>query len=971
MDLRYEGFAPLREEAVPEIDSLVRVLRHKKTGAELLHVLNSDENKVFGITFRTPPPDSTGVAHILEHSVLCGSRRYPVKEPFVELLKGSLQTFLNAFTYPDKTCYPVASQNLQDLKNLMDVYLDAVFHPRLTPEIFKQEGWHIEAESVEGPMGIKGVVYNEMKGAYSSPEGLLAEYSLRSLFPDTAYGLDSGGDPRHIPDLTYEDFISFHRHYYHPSNARIFLYGDGRDQALIDIIEVYLADFEPLEVDSSIGLQRPFEGPIRLTRHYLGGRDGGRSAMVTVNWALPDTLEAERNFSLRILEHCLLGMPGSPLRKALIDSGLGEDIAGEGLGTEIRQPYFSTGLKGVEADRDQAVEELILSTLHRLGKEGPDQGIIEAAFNTLEFKLRENNTGSLPRGLVLMLRALTTWLYGHDPLALIAFERPLSAVKAAYDKNTAVFQELIMADLVENKHRSTLVLLPDPGLLEKEEAREKSVIERLLKEKSREDVTALVRETKALRQMQETPDPPEALAAIPCLGLSDLDRKNRPLPIREEGWAGARVFLHELGTNGIAYVNLGLDLRGVPWGLLPYVPLFGRALLEMGTRRRDYVDLSRLIASRTGGIWPQVLTSPVRGRIDATAWLFMRGKAVASRMKDLFDIFREILTEVKLDQRERFRQMVLEERARQENRLVPSGHRMVALRIKSHFSENFLIDEHISGISYLFFLRDLARRVDEEWGGVLSDLVTLRDIIVSRATVIADLTLEGADIRAAEPLVRELIGAFPEGQRRSETRPGPRYPKNEGLTIPAQVNYVGKGCSAYSAGYRFHGSSLVVMRYLRTAWLWNQVRVKGGAYGAFCALDRLSGTITFTSYRDPNLSKTLDAFDRSAGFLRNCAVERQEITKAVIGAIGDMDAPMLPDAKGFTALARHLRGDTEEIRQRIREEVLGTEAAHFRDFAEVLDALARDGIVKVLGAQETIQAFKAESGAGLATLQVL
>ena len=393
-----EAFELIEKREIRELKTEARLYRHRKTGAEILSMISDDENKVFGITFRTPPFDSTGVAHILEHSVLCGSRKYPVKEPFVELLKGSLQTFLNAFTYPDKTCYPVASQNLQDFYNLMDVYLDAVFYPRITPAIFQQEGWHFELEKKEAEMVFKGVVFNEMKGAYSSPDNVLSEYSLQSLFPDNAYGLDSGGDPKQIPNLTYEQFYAFHERYYHPSNARIFFYGDDDPEERLHRLEAVLKAFEPVSVDSNVQLQLPFDKPWKRVHPYMAGEADGTNprGMITVNWLLEETTRVDINFSLRILEYILLGMPASPLRKALIDSGLGEDLTGGGLETELRQMYFSTGLKGIETENAQKIEDLILDTLKSLSLSGIDPHTVAAALNTIEFRLRENNTGSFP-----------------------------------------------------------------------------------------------------------------------------------------------------------------------------------------------------------------------------------------------------------------------------------------------------------------------------------------------------------------------------------------------------------------------------------------------------------------------------------------------------------------------------------------------------------------------------------------------
>ena len=640
-----EAFELIEKRDVKELKTEARLYRHKKTGAEILSMIAQDENKVFGITFRTPPFDSTGVAHILEHSVLCGSKKYPVKEPFVELLKGSLQTFLNAFTYPDKTCYPVASQNLQDFYNLMDVYLDAVFYPRITPAIFEQEGWHFELEENEAEMVFKGVVYNEMKGAYSSPDNVLSEYSLQSLFPDNAYGLDSGGDPKKIPDLTYEQFHAFHERYYHPSNARIFFYGDDDPEERLIRLEAVLRYFEPLSVDSNVALQRPFDEPRKRIRPYMAGEGDETAAkgMIAVNWMLGETKDVDTHYALRILEYILLGMPASPLRKALIDSGLGEDLTGDGLETELRQMCFSTGLKGIEPDNAQKVEDLILETLGTLSRSGIDPHTVEAALNTIEFRLRENNTGSFPRGLSLMLRSLTTWLYGGDPLALVAFEGPLERVKNQIATVPGFLEDLIASAFISNTHRSTLVLEPDSDLRKREVDSEKS---RLDKAGNGMDETALeaVREnTLALRALQEKPDSPEALATIPRLNREDLEPYNKTIPLAEMDEDGIPILYHDLFTNGIAYVDLGLSLQNLPSDYLPYVPLLGRAFVEMGTQTEDFVTLTQRISRKTGGIHPQTFTSSLQGSEGSAARLFLCGKTMVPQIEEMIHILRDVL----------------------------------------------------------------------------------------------------------------------------------------------------------------------------------------------------------------------------------------------------------------------------------------------------------------------------------------
>ena len=967
------GFQLLKEQEIKEFKTLAKVFRHSKTGAELLSLTTNDENKVFGITFRTPPSDSTGVAHILEHSVLCGSRKYPVKEPFVELLKGSLQTFLNAFTYPDKTCYPVASQNLQDFYNLIDVYLDAVFYPRIARSIFQQEGWHFELENADDPLSYKGVVFNEMKGAYSSPDNLLSEYSLQSLFPDNAYGFDSGGNPKHIPHLTYEQFHSFHKKYYHPSNARIYFYGDDDPDERLRLANDYLKEFDPIEIDSEIQLQIPFKESKRLIRPFMVGEDADSDpkGMVTLNWLLTETTDVEVNFALHILEYILLGMPGSPLRKALIDSGLGEDIAGVGLENELRQIFFSTGLKGIDIKNVDRIESLILETLSGLARSGIDPKTREAALNTIEFRLRENNTGNFPRGLSLMLRSLTTWLYDSDPLALLSFEGPLATIKSKARSEHAFFEDMIDRMLLSNPHRTTLILQPDASLRKQEEENERDSLTKARSAMASEDLEGHVDNTKELKRLQGTPDLPEALASIPMLKLEDLEKQNKTIPLALSEESGTKIFFHDLLTNGISYVDLGFNLRCLPPEYLPYIPLFGRALVEMGTEKEDFVKLTQRISSKTGGLRPQSFTSNIKDSEKSAAWLFLRGKGMSGQIEDLINIVHDVLLTVKLDNRERFRQMVMEEKARVEQNLVAAGHQVVNLRLRAHFSEAHWAAEQMSGISYLFFVRKLSMAVDEDWPGVLAILRQMHKILLNRKAMIANITVDQQGWALVEPRLKDLLEAIPKAPVSEPAWPAGGTPLFEGMTIPSQVNYVGKGADLYSMGYKFHGSALVITRYLRNAWLWDQVRVQGGAYGAFSIFDRFSGALTFVSYRDPNLTQTVRAFDGSGNFLDELILSDDELVKNIIGAIGDLDSHMLPDAKGFTSMVRYLIGDTEETRQQMRDEVLSTRAVDFKEMGRFLEEVKQKGIVKVLGSPTAIEAVEKDRPGWLKVVKVL
>lgn len=967
------GFELLIDEEIPELNTRARLFRHIKTGAELLSLENDDENKVFGITFRTPPDDSTGVPHIMEHAVLCGSRKYPVKEPFIELSKGSLKTFLNAMTYPDKTCYPVASQNVQDFYNLIDVYMDAVLYPLIPEHILQQEGWHYELEDIEDPLSLKGVVFNEMKGAYSSPDSLLYRYSLRSLFPDNTYGQDSGGDPKEIPNLTYDQFKSFHRTFYHPSNARIFFYGDDDPQERLSYLNGYLKAFEPLAVASTIPLQPRFDEPKWLTYAYDAGQeaDDGSKGMVTANWMLTETSDAETIFGLAILSHILLGTPASPLRKALIDSGLGEDVTGGGLDNDLRQMLFSAGLKGIAVQDAQQVESLILETLSELADEGIDPDMVEAGVNTIEFRLRENNTGAFPRGLALMLSSLSTWLYDGDPLATLRFEAPLAAIKGRLEGGEAYFEKLIQRYLVENRHRTTVVLEPDPELRQREEAAE---VERLAQTRaamSENELRTVIANTERLKQIQETPDSPEALATIPRLTLEDLDKENKLIPLIILAENGSKTLYHDLFTNGIVYLDVGFNLHTLPQELLPYVPLFGQALVKIGTEAEDFVKLSQRIGRKTGGVWPSTFTSAVKDSQKAATYLLLRGKATVDQAEELLAIMSDVLLTVKLDNRERFKQMVLEAKAREEAGLVPGGHRVVNTRLRAQFDTASWVAEKMGGVDYLFFLRQLAQDVEENWPQVLEKLERVRRGLVNRNNMVANVTLDEANWTELHPQFNSFVDGLPTAPVELAQWSPEEMPGFEGLTIPAQVNYVGKGSNLYQLGYQLHGSVAVITNLLRTTWLWERVRMQGGAYGGFCVFDHRSGVFTYLSYRDPNLLGTLENYDRAAQFLKELDLSEDELTKGIIGAIGQMDAYQLPDAKGYTSMIRYLTGDSDEMRQQRRQEVLSTTVADLRAFAEVLKHVNETGKVVVMGSREAIAEANSARGDWLEVREVL
>ena len=812
-----------------------------------------------------------------------------------------------------------------------------------------------------------------MKGAYSSPDNILQRVSQRSLFPDTPYGFDSGGDPAEIPQLTYEQFKTFYETYYHPSNARLFFYGDDDPDTRLELIAEYLDAFDPIPLDSTIALQERFDQVREISVPYDAGEEsqGARRGMLTMNWMLGENYDPMTTLGLGILEHILIGTPASPLRKALIDSGLGEDLAGTGLNDEILQIYFSTGLKGMAVEDSGQVGELILATLASLALEGIDADTVAASMNTIEFQLRENNTGRFPRGISLLTRSLSTWLYDGDPLAPLAFSAPMAAIKRRLAAGEPYFERLIQTFFVDNNHRSTVLLVPDPTLRERQEAAERDLLSETKAAMSEEELQVVVENTAELRRLQATPDSPEALATIPTLALEDLDKEDKLIPLEVLAEQGTTLLYHDLFTNGIVYLDIGFNLHTLPQELLPYVPLFGDALTMLGTEAEDFVVLSQRIGRETGGIWAETFCSAVKGSESGEAWLMLRAKATVEQAEAMLSILRDILLTVRLDNLERLEQMILEAKAGKEASLAPSGHIVVHRRLKSRFNEANWAAEQLDGVSSLLFLRELIEALEGDWPAVLERLTEVGRVLLNRSTMVCNITLDGESWGDFRPRLADFLAELPAAPAELVQWGAERAPDAEGLTIPARVNYVAKGANLYEQGYQLHGSVNVITNYLGTTWLHEKVRVQGGAYGGFCVFDQRSGVFDYLSYRDPNLLGTLDNYDGTGHYLLTLELSEEELTKGIIGAIGTIDQYMLPDAKGYASMVRYLVRESDEERQRLRDEVLATSADDFKDFGAVLKLVNEVGLVVVLGSKEAIDQANKERGSWLDVLPLL
>lgn len=960
----------LRDESIEEYNVQAILYKHKKSGAEVMSIIANDDNKVFGINFKTPPEDSTGLPHILEHSVLCGSQKYPVKEPFVDLLKGSLQNFLNAFTYPDRTCYPVATTNTKDFYNLQKVYIDAVLRPRAIndPQVLEQEGWHYELEKPEEPLTYKGVVYNEMKGVYSDPDSLAGRASQQALFPDNTYGVDSGGDPIEIPKLTFDDFKNFHGKFYHPSNSRIFYYGDDDPHERLAFLDTELQEFDKKDVNAEIAWQPRNRKPERKEVPYPIGKDAEPKHGLTVNWLLNDEHMSHKDLlAMGVLNSLLLGTSSAKLMKILTESQLGESVTGGGFDDTLQQSTFAVGLKGVKEENVQKVEELVLSSLEKIAEEGFEDDAIAAAMNTYEFRLREFNTGGFPKGLSLMLGMLGSWIYGRDPIESVRFEEILGSLKKDLADGKPVFQDLMKKYVTTNDHRVTIELKPDSNLESEMIKDEESRLEAVKSTLTKEQIDDIIESTKVLKEAQAREDSPEAKATLPRLTKDDISPKARELPIEvvKDGKDGGETILtHTLPTSGILYADIAFDFSNLDPGDLELLPLFCRMMMETGTSTMDDVTLQRKIGIDTGGISSTLLTdlkhssSVSSGEVkDTLMYFLLRGKAVTDKVPAMFNLMKEVLTDSNLNNQQRAIEFLRESKIRKEQGVITAGHAAAATRLAARYSFLGYLGEVTNGITALRNAGPLLEMAEKDWPTLHKRMTNMRDKIVKKNGMIVNLSGDEKVLPAVMPAVDTFVG----GMKKEETVPKTMEEafstsmllpmENEGFSVPSQVNYVVKGGQLYKPGEKVSGSTSVVTRYLSLNYLWDNVRVMGGAYGGFARFGAGSGRMSMMSYRDPNLQKTLNIYDKAPEALLNHEVSQQDVFQGIIGAVSDLDSPLSPDQKGYESMVEYLTGEGNEDRQQWRDAVLSCSAKDFVDYGERLKQVAADGSECIVGSE--------------------
>jgi len=932
---RRQGFLIRRIEQIPEIRVTAYEIDHETTGAKILHLHCEDRENLFSIGFRTPPRDSTGVPHILEHSVLAGSEHYPLKDVFNELLRGTLQTFINAFTYPDKTIYPVASQEKRDFFNLARVYTDLVLRPRLLKETFLQEGRHFEFDG-DRRMNVSGIVYNEMRGAYSSPDTLIYKAIQENLYPETPYRFDSGGDPKVIPTLTYEQFREFHRTFYSPTNARFFLYGDIATEEHIAFLAEMLADFPRVAVDSSVLDQRPWQEPRSIHGFYPIDREERSTGKTTVNlaWMTVENTDAETAMILAIVSDLLVGSAAAPLRKALIDSGLGEDLSPvTGLERDLKQIAFAVGLRGTEADKAQQIEALILDTLKEVEEKGFDVELIEGTLHQIEFHGREMVRGAYPYGIVLMGRAYHTWLYDGDPLTDMNFPRTILSIRRKWDADSAFFQKGIRKWLLENPHRLLSVMEPSRTFQEEWERVIDDHMTRFQKSLSEEEKKKIQEETAAMKRFQVEPDPPEAAASLPKLSLTDISREIETIPTDHATIGGVPVLKHDLFTNGIAYLDLAFDVSDIPEELQPYLPLLGKLTAQMGAAGLSYEEMAKRIALRTGGLGFNLAAGLSAGGEKNWQKMFFSVKALYRNVDEAIGIARDILTAGDLSDNDRMRDLILEKRNSLHASVIPSAHLFAQMAAAAPLSLSARRNEQWHGRTQLRFIAGTADRLADAGEKLRENLTRLREMVFVRNRLHLNLTADHEGLErlttAASRMIDTLPAGYPPRTIQVQTQPAGHV----GIAIPAQVCYVTKVLAA--PPYRDPSSAalFVLARQLSNGYLYKHIRVQGGAYGGSCRYEPLGGLFAFLSYRDPHLTETLTIYqDAVESTLRN-PVTQEELEKAVIGAIGALDRPLDPAGKGYTALIRELSGLTDADRRHFRKEVLGVTPERLREAA--------------------------------------
>ena len=948
----------LDEHRVEDVQSDGFILRHKKSGARIAVLSNNDDNKVFYIGFRTPPEDETGVPHIIEHTTLCGSKKFPVKDPFIELAKGSLNTFLNAMTYPDKTVYPVASCNDQDFKNLMDVYLDAVFNPNITKyeEIFKQEGWHYELTGKDDELKINGVVYNEMKGAYSSPDEVLSSQIYRSLFPDNTYSKDSGGNPEYIPKLTYEAYLDFYHKYYHPSNSYIYLYGD------MDVVErlewldkEYLSLYDYKKVNSEINKQPAFDKIKNVEAQYSITMDDSQEnkTYLSYNRVVGDTLDEMLYQAFDVLDYALVSSPGAPVKQALIDAGIGDDVYGS-YDAGILQPVFSFVAKNANASQADEFESIIENTLKEVVKTGINKEALLAGINSSEFKFREADFGQFPKGLLFGLNCLDSWLF-DDMKPFIHLECLGTFAKLRKAVDTDYFEKLIQEYLLDNTHGSSVTVKPKRGLgNEREEALAKELSD-YKASLSDEEIKKLIEDTEHLKKYQEEPSSDEDLRKLPMLTRADMKKNAMPFSNIEDELLDVKVVRHDIESNGIDYISFLFDAGDFAQSELGYLGFFTNALGLVSTEKYSYTDLANATNIYTGGISTGTASHPdIKDRNNFVFKLEVKLKVLEKNLDKALELMEQMLLSSDFTDTKRLGELVAQIKARLQANLSSSGHLVAAMRSMSSFSRYALYQDELKGIAFYRSICRIEKELSESPKSVSDKLAAIAKKLFARNRMLISFTGNNEAYCNAKPSLEKVIAGFDKMSAIGNQAEVHFNTAKEAFIDASQIQYVAKTGDFICEGYEYTGALRLLRIILSYDYLWINVRVKGGAYGCMNTFLR-SGESYFVSYRDPNLSDTLDVYDRIPEYIKSFSPDERDMTKYIIGTFSALDTPMNPEAKGSRSLSAYLEGITYEQIQKERNEILNAQPKDIRRLADLVEAVLKKDSICVIGNENMIK----------------
>ena len=962
MDLtKLTAYEIIEHRPLPDLKSEGALLRHKKSGARVLLISNDDENKVFNIGFRTPTTNSTGVPHIMEHTVLCGSEKFPTKDPFVELVKGSLNTFLNAMTYPDKTVYPVASCNEKDFQNLMDVYMDAVLHPNIYKheEIFRQEGWNYHLEEADGELSYNGVVYNEMKGAFSSPDGVLDRMILNSLFPDTTYANESGGDPDVIPELTYEEYLNFHRTYYHPSNSYIYLYGNmDMEEKLNWLDQEYLSAYDRKEVDSEIHLQKPFEQMHDITKPYsiASNESTEDNTYLSYNKVIGTSLDEKLYLAFQILDYALLSAPGAPITKALLEAGIGKDISGS-YDSSTYQPIFSIVAKNANEEQKAEFVKVIEDTLKAIVENGMDKKALEAGINYHEFRYREADFGGYPKGLMYGLQIFDSWLYDETkPFIHVEALDTFAFLKEQI--NTGYFEKLIQTYLLDNQHGALVTIVPEPGRTARLDAELKEKLQVYKESLSRGKIEKLIADTKHLQEYQEEPSSQEDLEKIPMLTRADISREIAPIYNEEMKIADIPTVFHEIETNGIGYLDLMFDLKDLADEKIPYLGLLKSVLGYVDTAHYTYGELTNEINAQTGGIMCGVEVFDHADSVDAfRAFFSVRGKVMYPKTDVLFKMIREIINTSSLKDTKRLHEIIAQVKSRAQSSLVSAGHSTAVLRAASYTSPMAAFQDKMAGIAYYQFIEKLDKEFEERKDDLVKELSHLMQEIFRPEYLCVSYTGERDSLMDVQKQVKALKQTLHKEEVSVQHQNMTCVKENEGFTTSGQVQYVAQTGNFRKKGYEYTGALNILKVALSYDYLWTNIRVKGGAYGCMSGFKR-SGESFFVSYRDPHLRRTLDVFKGIPEYVRSFKADEREMTKYIIGTISGKDVPRTPKMQGAISRSAWFCGITEEMAQKERDEILKASETDIQELAPLIEAILDNDAVCVVGSEPAIEKEK-------------